>query len=914
MFIAKSRERPRCVTTARHSASGPNVDRGELQMTIASARNARLGVPTMAVTMALTMSWQANADDTPADTAGASSDDVQEIVVMGSPIRDSLAASLAVQRAATNVVSAIASDTIGRFPDQTAAAALTRLPAVAVQRDQGQERYIQVRGAPQHWTAVSFNGMNVVGAEDRVFRFDSVPAVLIDSVQLNKTLTPDMPAEALAGRVDIHTFSPLDRPGFDAHLDIGYGYVDLAGGAQEQYAARLSHGGETFGVMLAGSHFEFDQEADNSEPAWSTDGILNRLRTAKYQTTRETNSLSAALEWQPSDGHRLSLTSLYTEFLDHELRNQYTFNFAGAASGTRDTQSGSLVAVPVDGMFEEGDYLTSIHHTALHGEHTLGQWSVDWQLASTQTEDEIDLPLISQVATDRGLRPSLDYRVDDPRFPQITLFDTVSAGSGLYGRGAQRTSLDQLAFDSESVLRYGLGSTSDAYAGKFDLGHEWSSFGAQAQLEFGAQYDDRLHENPGNDALIRPDGTVGSMNLRQAASELGQAWTPIDFVTADIWDEDFERGYTSTYIDNPAMRDQYDAIIAAARASNDAGTGNYAVPQNNRALAYEVTESIASGYLMNTWSWDRHSLLIGARIEQVDIESSGALQAGSLVTPVTLQHSYTDVFPSVHWNVDLTDTLKYRLSAVSGAARPGFSDLRASASISDSSETVSGGNPALEPETAYGADTSLEWYFTPDGLLAANVFYRDVSDVLFTATTTVGDDRYNTGGVDRSGYEYTTLLNGSDGKLYGAELTYYQPWTFLPGFWRGFGFQGSLSFIDGNFRTAEGREQDFPGTSDQVATLSLFYEDHGLSVRLSYQNRSDWIDAVGANAASDLWWESTERWDLSARYQFNNSITVYADGVNLSDELGVRYQGAALRPIEIEGFGRRFMVGVRANF
>src|SRR3546814_3609604 len=81
-------------------------------------------------------------------------------------------ASLEIQRESDNIVNAITADTAGRFPDQTVAGALSRLPGIGVQRDQGQERYVQVRGAPTRWTVVSFDGINVLGAEERIFRFD----------------------------------------------------------------------------------------------------------------------------------------------------------------------------------------------------------------------------------------------------------------------------------------------------------------------------------------------------------------------------------------------------------------------------------------------------------------------------------------------------------------------------------------------------------------------------------------------------------------------------------------------------------------------------------------------------------------------------------------------------------------------
>lgn len=287
---------------------------------------------------------------------------IEEITVTATPIRDSLESSINAQREADNVVNVIASDTIGRFPDQTAAAALARLPGIAVQRDQGQERFIQVRGGPSRWTQVSFDGINVLGAQDRVFRFDSVPAALIDSVELSKTLTPEMSAEALAGRVNISTFSALDNPGWDTQLEVGYGFIDLADGPQESYSGRLAWSDGRFGAVFAASHFEFEQQADNAEPAYDATGI-SALRAAKYVTIRETNAYSGKVEFEAAPGHRLSFTSLYTEFKDDELRNQYTFNFAGAEGGTRDFNAGQLQGVPVQGLFEEGDYENSTFTT-----------------------------------------------------------------------------------------------------------------------------------------------------------------------------------------------------------------------------------------------------------------------------------------------------------------------------------------------------------------------------------------------------------------------------------------------------------------------------------------------------------------------------------------------------------------------
>lgn len=112
------------------------------------------------------------------DSGSASGDD---IVVTGSILQSQIA-SVEAKREALNLTDIAAANSVGRFPDQNSAAALSRLPAVAVQRDQGQERYIQVRGAPNRWTSVTIDGVPMVGGDEggdtRAFRFDAVPAVL----------------------------------------------------------------------------------------------------------------------------------------------------------------------------------------------------------------------------------------------------------------------------------------------------------------------------------------------------------------------------------------------------------------------------------------------------------------------------------------------------------------------------------------------------------------------------------------------------------------------------------------------------------------------------------------------------------------------------------------------------------------
>ncbi|MFZ5720706.1 MAG: TonB-dependent receptor [Pseudomonadota bacterium] len=870
-------------------------------------------------------------DVAPVGAAADAADDaaVSELVVTA-PIRESLEKSLELQKAADNVVNVIAADTIGRFPDATAAGALARLPGIGVQRDQGQERYIQIRGAPTRWTTVALDGVNVLGAEDRIFRFDSVPAAQISQVVLNKTLLPDMPAESLAGRVNIETFSPLSTMGFHGSFDGGYGFVDLGDGPVKQYSGRLSWSNGTWGVSLIGSHYSFEQQTDNSEPRYDNIGIT-QLRITKYIITRQTESYSAKVEYAPTDNHRFSLTHLKTEFNDFEERNQYRFQYSNAFSGTRSFGTSELVGVPQDASFEYGTYSNGVWFTVLHGEHDVAGWEIDWNLAHTATEFNTYTPTTTQ-QTSTGLgRPTADNAFLLPSMtvdgaarpggiPFHTLYDTINVG-GVPTRGPQQTALPQLDLTEEFASEFSSIFETEAYTAKFDIGREWESMGAVATFRAGFQYDDRTQDNA-SIALVRPDGTVVSnnrngFNLRTVSAQLGIPWNPDAYVTGNAWDTDFPFGFSANYIHNPAWAYQQRVLMDAARAANEAGTGNYAVYDVDPRSVNTVDETVAAAYAMNKWDWDRHTLVAGLRVERTEIETTGFATVGATLAPLEFSSTDTKVFPSLHYTYDWSDTIKLRAAFISGQARPSLADMRANVSINDTSQSISGGNPFVKPETAYGVDASAEWYFAPASLLAVSAYHREIKDVLFDATEIVGDDSYDTGGIDRSNYTFNTTLNGGDGHLTGIEFVYYQPWTFLPGWLSGFGFQGSLAFTTGEFKTPTGEEVEFPGTSDRIIGATLFYEKYGLSTRLTYQHRTDWLDEVfpsGSSANSNLYWDDTMRLELSVRYQLNETVSLFADINNLTNERGVRYRGEEDRPYEVEGFGRKYLFGVRATF
>ncbi|KAB7647452.1 TonB-dependent receptor [Polymorphobacter fuscus] len=828
----------------------------------------------------------------------------EEEIVVRAPIAEAQALAIQEQRRADNLVSVLAADSIGRFPDQNSAAALSRLPAVAVQRDQGQERYIQVRGAPNRWTSVLVDGVPIVGVDEgggsRAFRFDAIPSVILSSVTVNKSLTADLPAEAVVALIDMKTFSPMDRKGFDVAGDVGYGWMELGGGQQRQASLRASWSNDKVGVLLAGSHYWRDQVTDNREFAYGADNLPTTFDFRNYRLTRENNGLSAGLEFQPSEGQRIFIKGIFTEFNDDEERNQYAFQNSTAFSGTRGAVSGDLVGVSVRGTMSDSDYRNRNYLVTLGGDHELtDDWSATWRGNYTKVVNTSYIPLLLQnQAINPFLRPSLTYDRSNPDLPILSLFTTVP-GPGTPPnparvRGVPVSAFNQAAFDFNVALPLYSSIRSESYTAKADV------LGAIGDVEvrFGAQYDDR-----------DIDGNVFSQITRNITGLPAG-----DYVTDRPWVTGFPSGTSFNYVDNKRLRVDLERALDA-QTPGGFDVENFISPTDR----YEIGEKLFAAYASGAVEFGTARVVFGGRLENFVQESSGFVRVGTTVTPLTVRNSYWDFFPSVNAKIDLTDDIVFRLAGQRSVSRPGFGQVRTGAAISDTSTpgTVSGGNPNLRPEYTWGVDTALEYYIPGNGLLSASIYYRWVSNVLFDSRTRVNSDIYNSGGIDRSNYDLISTLNGDNGKLYGLELSYLQQFKFLPGALSGFGFQGNISFIGGSFDTFDRTGAGFPGTSDRIVNASLFYEKYGFSGRVSYQWRSDWVDTLGGfgvGVNGDERRAGYANLDVALRYAVTPNITVFVDATNLTNETYVAYQGARDRPTEVEQIGRRYLGGVRFNF
>ena len=890
----------------------------------------------------------------------------EPIIVTGTrPIAESEAAALEIQKKSDSLVAVAASDAVGRLPDQNIAQAASRLPGVAIERDQGQARYISLRGAPNYWTTLSFDGINVVSPEGRDARFDSVPSAIAAQVIVSKAVTPEMPGETVSGNVNVITRSAFDYADLHVAAKAGVGIAEY--GDKKQYEGslvvsdRFQAGAGEIGILVSASYFERGQITDNFEidrervaqdqrPGNETRFWAHEAENKLYRLNRKNESLSGRLDWRPDDDNSISLRSIYTRFSDDEKRDNYRFdlddrqgdlvaNTAACATTTNPAPTtsgyadvcigntptvGTIYGIDIRQRATLRAFRQSIFTNTLEGKHTFGEgWSLNW--LGNYTESKDDRSVVGEATFDspltRTLRPTVSYDFTNKDRGDLRLFTTTQLSSPTrFQAGTPVTAIDSFTKPLSSLTILDAIDTTEAYTGKLVLAREAAFLGSDALFKLGFQFDQRTKS------------VEESQIVLNTAAQFAAIGIPTDYNQFSL-DTPFQGkiklGYTFRYFDPAKMK-----------AASDAARDSFAFVENTGNI-YDVREQVYAGFAMATLRYDWGSVLGGVRIEHLKNRGIAVATLGGVTGPVTATSDQTLAFPSLHFNYNVDDTKKLRLSFNSGAARADYDQLRPNVTVNDTNATFSGGNPAVKPERAYGVDGYFEWYLRPQGFLMAGVFYKKVEDVLYRQSRTFGSNVLDSNGIDRSGYIFSGITNGGNGRIFGFEAAaqlQLEPWTTdlgLPDWMGGFGVSANLTLNDSKV-TKPGvgaipdRRVRLPGTSDVIYNVGGYYEKYGLSLRLQYQRRSTYLDTIADDLtdAGDTYWAADDELDFSARYAFTDNFEVYFDATNLLNNPGRRYadpgslltatgiptKASQKNTIEWERFGRRYAAGVRVNF
>ncbi|MGX1746330.1 MULTISPECIES: TonB-dependent receptor [unclassified Brevundimonas] len=819
---------------------------------------------------------------------------VADVIVNG-VITEGVARSLNQQKNADGVINVLSADAIGRYPDPNVAESLQRVPGIAIQRDQGEGRYINVRGAPSAFTAVSVDGVTVPAVDPgtRAVDLDTLPSDIVSNIEISKTLLPSQDADSIAGAVNIKTRSPFDQrrlavSGYAGGSYNDYGGEDIRAGAT---ASNVFGADQTFGGLLSYSYSKTNRRPDNVESGWTKmetpEGgevfALEETLFKDYDTERTRQSLSGSLEFRPSESLRAWVRGSFAQFEDDEYRNQLllTYDEENLQAGATDRKA-TFDEVTVERQLRHRTQKNEIMTLTAGGERIFSNGAV-WDASLSWAGSEQTYPNRNELLFELNSAPTVSYDFTGSHYePTYSIF-------------ADGDHLDQSDYKYAQTDFRSSTTTQEEYA--FQTNFELPSIigGREVTWKFGGKF--RSRDVSADEERSR---------IKQAPA---QAY-------ADLMTDTESRnyGYLLGHKFNNGLVDGYFGQVRPQATRRD---------EDSIAADYTAQEDILSAYAQGRLDIGATNIIFGLRVENTKFEG----EAASLFTKdgvesqevARVDRDDTEFFPNLTIRHSFSDNLIGRFALTRSISRPEFSQIvpRRIEQTESSKKTASYeiGNPDLQPTLSNNVDFGLEYYFASLGVVSANAFYKDLTDYRYILKY---EDKVTIDGTEFDA-EFETPINAPNGHLMGLELNWQQKFSFLPGWASGFGVFANYTWTDAEIETAQayaGRNKfTLPGQSENNYNLALFYEMAGFSARLSYTKRSDYLEEINADDPDfDLFVEGREQLDFTASYDFGNGIEVFGEAKNLTDSAGVKYYGSRERTYEYEKFGYNVFMGVRFKY
>ena len=787
------------------------------------------------------------------------------------------------KRSADAIQDVVSADAMGDYPDMNVAESLQRLPGVSVTRDQGEGRFVVVRGLDAALNSVTVDGIAIgtPEADRRAAPLDVIPSDSTERLRVVKSVTPDLPGDAIGGSVMVESASAFDRDGRSLRGKVEASHQQLSGNTSPKAAFNYSEVfNDSFGVAVGINHQKREFESDNTEVEYDSfdggaDGDLAAvdIQHRKYTIERERTGANLNLDWRPDADNRYYLRTLYSQFNDAETRQRTIFGFGDGEISALGGGQYAVNELASDAIAKRMRYRTKEEDTiaaSFGGEHNLSNAVVDYRVGYTKTRErvldeiearfEYDADDLSAEIDQRRALPSYSLSTDGWKSLENYAFDRVVVAP---------TSVDDKEHSAQVNVRFD-GDTASIKMGLLGRWRERSADVDEAELRRGPAVD--------------------------LSSWAGRTL-------------DHRHGDMGQWLDSGAMNRWWAANQGSYRARPQDVAENTALSLEED---YRASEDILAAYAMGTWDIGNLRLIGGVRVENtqfaadgftVDIDEDGLAQ----VSGRAAANSYTNVLPGLHARYDTDAGWVLRGSANKTVARPSFGDISPRLGVNRDDAKVRVGNPQLDPYQSTNLDLSFERYIGDAGLLSLGVFNKSIDGYI---VETVTDNH-----PDFPGFEVTTAINGDKATVFGAELNWQQQLAMLPGAWSGLLVGASATWLDTEFDAgiADRQGEDFmlPRASRQVLSGHVGYEYGVVSTRLAAVHRSEYLDSIGDSRQYDIYVAPHTQLDFSLDVKLSSNVNLYLEASNLLDEPLELYQGKRSRTLQLEEYGRSFAVGVK---
>lgn len=894
----------------------------------------------------------------------------EEILVTG--IRASLASARDFKRNSDSILDAIVAEDIGKLPDNNASESLARLPGVQVNRYADEASGILIRGLPDVGT--SFNGREIFTAENRTVQVHDFPAGALAALEVYKSATAELIEPGLAGLVNVRSRRPFDFKGLEIAGAIRASYNDQSKKTNPNGNLLISDRWNTpIGEMgalvnVAYNRFYFNNAIRYTnggvDPVIDDKGNLKATLPAGEAPNfrlpysvglyyprglRERPSVNGSFQWKPAHNLEIYADGLWQAFRNQGSTESFDVSLLRSSKdGTLPTfsnivrvdgQPNKLVSVSKTGGYPAEMYrstsrdYTNTYQAAAGFIWTTGRAVISSDFAYTFSEyGANERSLDAQTAAAPPV--NVVFEKDKSSWFDLGKYDMTNPANyvwrGYYEReyyvsGAGIQWRGDVALDTEigwlPKIKFGLRATDrdakrrqgNRYASTAALGVALSSLptGGLEAVQDGFRSDGPPFRNwlmPSYDSI-----QSNAEALRQLSYESLQ----------------------KLVVANPTDQGYKDALAKFATK---------AIPMDPYGGFYSKESSYAA-YAQGSYAFDVGIPIdgsFGVRIVNTDGRYVGTSKV-TVTDPVTKvetitsvtntnRQNYVDVLPSFGLRAKLMQGLQARLGFTMTRTRPSFGDLNPAFTISRNTDFGSatgnnskyaafgsGGNPDLKPLTSKNYDATVEYYFGKNGAVSGAVFYRDLDGFISSYTRDVNDPTFGLIQISRP-------ENAGTGKIKGFEVSAQSFFDFLPGWLSGFGAQANLTYVDAKNQLpkalGEARAMvPLTGLSKWTYNLSGFYERDKISLRVSYNYRSSYVDFYSRNSNDAAYTgqqvRPISRLDFSGSYTPIENITLTAEVNNILAQPFSNYRyfnETQYYPIDTRYEGRYFSAGVRFRF
>jgi TonB-dependent receptor len=863
-------------------------------------------------------------------------------------------------RTADNILQVLPAEVIISLPNANVADAVGRLPSVTLYRIEGEGVYLQVRGTEPRLTNVTVDGITLPAPEPTVrqVRLDVIPSSLVESVEINKTLSANQDANGIGGSVNLRTKTAGEQPTFDLFTKGGYTPI-MNGRAESEsggtYGQRFGKA-KKFGLLVDGSYDYNGRGIDNIQPAIDPLSTFaqpfydnNTIREYRYYRYR--TGFSGSADYKLSENTNFFAHGLYSDLKDWGDKWYYS-----PVSKPLSLVNGTITAPSPTAASSSPKFYTSSKRPdasagslSLGGRHTTDSSWLTWAVSASRSYEvdsagnpKADFSWIGPTVY-CNFNPAVQSNPNTPTFgncdgPNSPLqvatdwaFKDITISTGLVSQ-----------LDLSAAASYAKNYTVNGHFGTFEAGFKISN----------------AHKTQDSTETVYDGWSTKAASPQATMAQLQSGFDNTNYFNGTYFGGNF----------GPVS--DFNKVKTYTLANLASYVDGYKTAADTYPNIFHTIERIPAGYVMNTIDFGKLHLQTGLRFEQTQMDTFGynvTLYAGGdphcatsntpatgcgIPTGVTNNPSYLDVLPSVQLRYGIDANSNLRAVYARGVARPDPYQLVPYVTDDDSTNpgSISVGNPNLKPEHANNYDVLYENYLHPLGMVQAGVFVKQLTapQLQFTIPTGVNVANLPAGTLPPTLLatilqfqsptdlaSVTQYINGQNAYLYGFEVSYQQHLNFLASPFDGLGVSANYSYT-GSREKGVPLRTDHPRTIDQATNTWNFsptYDNKRFSARLgmTFNGASlysyNWISptlAPGAGAdpsglgpagpSGDVWTLAHMQIDAQATYRIWRGMSVLASGLNLNNEVFGYYTGSLQFVNQREYYKPTFTGGLRYNF